>query len=772
MHCMRKVCPQKGFSQILVLLILLAGIAAGTYLVQQRTNLKPKALEINIQCQDSCDVQKEIGESGCRASPPQAKPFCNLLVQQTYSNCLQYCSSKPSCSNESREEEYYCAYGTRCYNLEIRSTDTACEWQPKPRISVRCESAVPDCGYEPEVFCTTSDGLQPARSSWDGPCTSDNIRVEYSCSEDGTISEYLRRDETCNAAKHPLYCVSYYGRFPLGDSWRGGCYSDGYRVQYKCGPDGSITSDAIEDRVCQVDFSGPVPPLPANPPPIPPPTANGQPIKRGGVTQAIPQLYVGAGCKDKESVWGNWMGSILVEEIQNFGQIPGQCDVPSTGQSKREGAGCKGKESIWGVWDGDKLTEEKKNFGQIPGNCGVTASTAATTGTKTGGTGGTGTSDQKKDSALVSPADWKTEGCKDNPVSPPNTILKWHAFCSKENYGVDPTSEKIITCVTNADCPRNTIETGAKILPAQDLPGKPTTAWCYGFKEGNRCLQLRSVGAKDDDPAFDTPKDLFKIALEKAEKDKTKIPFGGINIGSSVQDLAGSIANSIFNRFKEFRDKLAANRKRFTDGNAKKAADKTKQIVDNNIKTAESCAKASDPVKCVQDLKPANHLAKVGYRLAKYYEIMQGTPNVCVKADLGLKPRLEAKIFNAAGNGTATETRDSRGKQNFQDYRRLFLCSSGLSKSDKIILQWRVHSNSSSDNDDSDKSNSPNMARTDSKYATDLGTNTTGDPNQNHSAPKDLPGGQGDFGVDTLSKFLEKYVKEAESKLGLSSTKP
>lgn len=63
--------------------------------------------------------------------------------------------------------------------------------------------------------------------------------------------------------------------------------------------------------------------------------------------------------------------------------------------------------------------------------------------------------------------------CKDNPVTPQSGYT-WHAFCKR-------------TCTKDAECSVNDFDPSN--VNAKD------SAWCYGFKEGGRCLQLRSVNS-------------------------------------------------------------------------------------------------------------------------------------------------------------------------------------------------------------------------------------------------------------------------------------
>lgn len=63
-----------------------------------------------------------------------------------------------------------------------------------------------------------------------------------------------------------------------------------------------------------------------------------------------------------------------------------------------------------------------------------------------------------------------SENCRNNPEAPPDGGFTWVANCSS-------------TCTTNADCPKNTSDSG-NVNPE-------TSNWCYGFAEGAKCLQLQ-----------------------------------------------------------------------------------------------------------------------------------------------------------------------------------------------------------------------------------------------------------------------------------------
>ncbi len=104
---------------------------------------------------------------------------------------------------------------------------------------------------------------------------------------------------------------------------------------------------------------------------------------------------------------------------------------------------------------------------------------------------------------------------------------------------------------------------------------------------------------------------------------------------------------------------------------AKTAAQKL--ITDNQNKTCPGAESTKD--KCVQDINQAKNSVKTDYRLAKYYEIMAGATNMCVKADLGLKPRL-----------IGTPYKPNKAIGNFG---RLYLCSEKDGN-----LTWRVLSDS------------------------------------------------------------------------------
>lgn len=83
---------QKGFAQLLVLLLILGGIATGTYLIQQKTNLFPKASENKNENQYSYKVTKEKIKDAKVATAKAAKNATTtkrLIIKVRYSKDAQ-----------------------------------------------------------------------------------------------------------------------------------------------------------------------------------------------------------------------------------------------------------------------------------------------------------------------------------------------------------------------------------------------------------------------------------------------------------------------------------------------------------------------------------------------------------------------------------------------------------------------------------------------------------------------------------------------------------
>lgn len=114
---------QKGVGQILLVLLMVAGLAVATYVVQNRTNLIPHAAE---------NVEPGYCEAGYTFNGGDAAKDENW----EYTGCGQNEDGKDkpaknSCQYDEKYEEYQCKDGYRCWNDFYKSDQTSCQWQPK-----------------------------------------------------------------------------------------------------------------------------------------------------------------------------------------------------------------------------------------------------------------------------------------------------------------------------------------------------------------------------------------------------------------------------------------------------------------------------------------------------------------------------------------------------------------------------------------------------------------------------------------------------------------
>lgn len=216
------------------------------------------------------------------------------------------------------------------------------------------------------------------------------------------------------------------------------------------------------------------------------------------------------------------------------------------------------------------------------------------------------------------------------------------------------------------------------------------------------------------------------------------IPFGALKIGDTPVEILKEKMSSVTKAFQYYEARLDE-LNRFKNEQAIKAKEAAQKLIaDNKDKT---CPKAKD-IKdtCIQDVNNAKNLVKTDYRLAKYYEIMSGAKNMCVKADLGLQPRLIGKPYKpnkAIGN-----------------FGRLYLCSEADGK-----LTWRVLSDSAQGG-----STMVRVIQIGASQEARGGVYIMTNPLQDYAA------------VATLSKedvkkiLLKNYVNKAEEKAGLPKT--
>lgn len=215
--------------------------------------------------------------------------------------------------------------------------------------------------------------------------------------------------------------------------------------------------------------------------------------------------------------------------------------------------------------------------------------------------------------------------CKNNPVAPPdvpdseNFKYEWKASCE-------------VGCSKNSDCPANTTD-ASRVEPK-------TSAWCYQFKEGNRCMKLVS---------------------------KTKgSPVSKKRVSYMKKYLTG------LDKFKKSEGTSSATQKYNT------SVTKTRELLKKSIDQGEDCLEetnASKRTRCKEVLKENFGKVKASYRLVKYYSIMSGRSSTCVEADLGMQPRLR---------GTSMDQH--------QELRRLFFCSGLNNDEKKLNIKWRVKS--------------------------------------------------------------------------------
>jgi hypothetical protein len=149
---------QSGVGQNILMVLLLAGVAVGTYVVQNRTNLIPHASEDN-SCNDDtyyCEGDKKIHKTGgyqdengeCVYDYQDAGSCSDSSDQKTDSDssekdcknaggtwkddrCYTAKSSKDSCGYDQQSKQYSCSNGQRCYEDFFKDDSTGCKWQYK-----------------------------------------------------------------------------------------------------------------------------------------------------------------------------------------------------------------------------------------------------------------------------------------------------------------------------------------------------------------------------------------------------------------------------------------------------------------------------------------------------------------------------------------------------------------------------------------------------------------------------------------------------------------
>lgn len=343
------------------------------------------------------------------------------------------------------------------------------------------------------------------------------------------------------------------------------------------------------------------------------------------------------------------------------------------------------------------------------------------------------------------------KSCGNNPVAPPSENLVWHAFCNEKDYAVGH-----FTCSTNADCPQNTVQTGSGVNSA-------TSSQCVLFKEGSRCIQLRlQSGYNATDPAFDTPNDTWT-------KNPENIPFGQVGIGPSQGMEKGPRSDfSLFisswektiariredQRVKELLKAEEVKKQEDLLVVAEQAAKEAKEANDAWLQdktNPELAKKASDAAKKAADAVTA---AEAIRKLAKLEELLQGkTKEQCVKADLGIRPWLEARRLKYRGEDTRE---DGSPGEKTNAYSRLYVCSGSDGKP-----KWRVATGGNDNTQDAQNENS--MERI-------LRLHAESETAENYPTPKypftEVQGGISTlYGQDdaTIRQSLEKYINAAKA---------
>lgn len=116
-----RVNNQKGIAQVLVLVLILGGIVAGVYLVQQRTNLLPKAsgpISCNPKEKDDQVIRQtwtKLKEGKCKDGSQDARYSCGKKERKVKQTCPipsstpkatpVACYSDRDCKNDDKDDE-------------------------------------------------------------------------------------------------------------------------------------------------------------------------------------------------------------------------------------------------------------------------------------------------------------------------------------------------------------------------------------------------------------------------------------------------------------------------------------------------------------------------------------------------------------------------------------------------------------------------------------------------------------------------------------------
>lgn len=375
-------------------------------------------------------------------------------------------------------------------------------------------------------------------------------------------------------------------------------------------------------------------------------------------------------------------------------------------------------------------------------------SITVTVGTKNGSTGST------SGTPTVNAAD---KSCGNNPITPPSENQVWHAFCNQEDY-----ASGHFSCSSSKDCPQNTVQTTSGITAE-------TSSQCVLFKEGSRCIQLRLLKSSTgqnlynpQDPAFETPNDAYL-------NNPDNVPFGQVGIGPSEgtgkgprSDFSAFLSSyeKVIARIKEderVKEILGEETRKQQEALLATAEQATKDAKEANDAwlldkgNAELAKKASDATKKAADAVTA---AEALRKLAKLEQILKGeTKELCVKADLGIRPWLNARRLKARGEDTRE---DGSAGEKVNRFSRLYVCSGSDSKT-----KWRVATEGNDNTQDTENENS--MERI-------LRLHADSETSENYPTPKypftEIEGnvavllGQNE---DQIRASLEKYINAAKA---------
>lgn len=262
---------QKGFASVIAMVLLLAGIGVGTYLVQQRTNYLPKASTSN-------------GYFVCTRTDRAG--ICSDGQDAILDHCDQY-------DNNNQIIGHDCGVGS----YTAWCTCPA----PKPKITV-CDDP------------TSPGETRTVGSTWPGSCASNGQRNYYYCNASGLTSSFTRSDNSCSSPKS--HCAdadwlvnengsriqcTLYGKVCVGEPGEAQCIFTG--------------SSGANNIGSETGGSNATPTKPA----------------AGSLPEnTTPQNTEKAGCIGKNSVWCVWNSAgECIDKKADYGEIPGNCGVPN-----------------------------------------------------------------------------------------------------------------------------------------------------------------------------------------------------------------------------------------------------------------------------------------------------------------------------------------------------------------------------------------------------------------------------------------------------------